>query len=132
MNRFPVAILAGGLATRLGTLTRQVPKSLIEVSGRPFIYHQLRQLRDQGIRRVVLCLGYLGEQVVDCVGNGSAFSLEVVYSFDGPDLRGTGAQSGGHCRFWVKPSSSFTATLILIVTTELFRRRIWPRESLLL
>lgn len=90
MNRFPVAILAGGLATRLGHLSRQIPKSLIEVSGRPFIHHQLEQLHDQGVRRVILCLGHLGEQVVDSVGDGSAFGLEVAYSFDGPELRGTG------------------------------------------
>ena len=90
MNRFPVAILAGGLATRLGHLSRHIPKSLIEVAGRPFIHHQLEQLHDQGVRRVILCLGHLGEQVVDSVGDGSAFGLEVAYSFDGPELRGTG------------------------------------------
>jgi NDP-sugar pyrophosphorylase family protein len=90
MNRFPVAILAGGLATRLRSLSHQIPKSLIEVAGRPFIHHQLRQLHDQGVHRVILCLGHLGEQVVDSVGDGSAFGLEVVYSFDGPNLQGTG------------------------------------------
>ena len=89
MSRLPVAILAGGLATRLGPLTKQTPKCLLEVSGRPFIHHQLRQLRDQGVTKVVLCLGYLGEQVVEAVGDGSAFGLEVAYSFDGPELRGT-------------------------------------------
>jgi NDP-sugar pyrophosphorylase family protein len=89
MSRLPVAILAGGLATRLGSLTKQTPKCLLEVSGRPFIHHQLRQLREQGATKVVLCLGYLGEQVVEVVGDGSAFGLEVAYSFDGPELRGT-------------------------------------------
>ena len=89
MSRLPVAILAGGLATRLGPLTKQTPKCLLEVSGRPFIHHQLRQLRDQGVRRVVLCLGHLGERVVEAVGDGSAFGLEVAYTFDGPELRGT-------------------------------------------
>jgi NDP-sugar pyrophosphorylase family protein len=89
MSRLPVAILAGGLATRLGPLTKQTPKCLLEVSGRPFVHHQLRQLRDRGVRRVVLCLGYLGEQVTEAVGDGSAFGLEVAYSFDGPELRGT-------------------------------------------
>jgi N-acetyl-alpha-D-muramate 1-phosphate uridylyltransferase len=88
-SRLPVAILAGGLATRLGTLTKQTPKCLLEVSGRPFIHHQLRQLHDQGVRKVVLCLGYLGEQVQEAVGDGSTFGLEVAYSFDGPELRGT-------------------------------------------
>ena len=90
MSRLPVAILAGGLATRLGPLTRsRRPSACWRSAGRPFIHHQLRQLRDQGVRRVVLCLGHLGEQVVEAVGDGSAFGLEVAYSFDGPELRGT-------------------------------------------
>jgi N-acetyl-alpha-D-muramate 1-phosphate uridylyltransferase len=89
MNRLPVAILAGGLATRLGPLTREMPKCLLDVAGRPFIHHQLRQLRDQGVRRAVLCLGHLGERVAAAVGDGSEFGLEVAYSFDGPELRGT-------------------------------------------
>ena len=76
MNRLPVAILAGGLATRLGPLTKETPKCLLDVAGRPFIHHQLRRLRDQGVRRVVLCLGYLGEQVEEIVGDGSAYGLE--------------------------------------------------------
>jgi NDP-sugar pyrophosphorylase family protein len=89
MNRLPVAILAGGLATRLGPLTRAVPKCLLDVAGRPFIHHQLHQLHTQEVRRVVLCLGHLGEKVVEAIGDGSEFGLEVAYSFDGPELRGT-------------------------------------------
>jgi NDP-sugar pyrophosphorylase family protein len=89
VSRFPVAILAGGLATRLGELTVKTPKCLLEVMGRPFVCHQLLQLRDQGVKRVVLCLGHLSEQVIEIVDNGSEFGLDVVYSFDGPDLRGT-------------------------------------------
>jgi N-acetyl-alpha-D-muramate 1-phosphate uridylyltransferase len=89
MNPLPVAVLAGGLATRLGALTRETPKCLMEVAGRPFLHHQLRQLHGKGMRRVVLCLGHLGEKVVEVVGDGSAFGMKVDYSFDGPDLRGT-------------------------------------------
>ena len=89
MNLLPAAILAGGLATRLGSLTVDTPKCLLDVAGRPFIHHQLLQLRGQGVRRVILCVGYLSEHIVETVGDGSKFDLEVVYSFDGPDLRGT-------------------------------------------
>jgi D-sedoheptulose 7-phosphate isomerase len=89
MSRLPVAILAGGLATRLGPLARETPKSLVEVAGKPFIHHQLEQLRSQGIGKVVLCVGHLGERVVAAVGDGSRFGLEVAYSFDGPELGGT-------------------------------------------
>ena len=86
----PVAILAGGLATRMRPYTERVPKALLEVAGEPFIAHQLRLLQCQGVTKVVLCLGYLGEQVVDFVGDGSRFGLEVEASFDGDVLLGTG------------------------------------------
>jgi D-sedoheptulose 7-phosphate isomerase len=89
MPMFPVAILAGGKATRLRPLTASVPKALLEINGEPFIAHQLRLLRAAGIERVVLCLGHLGEQIRSCVGDGAAFGLRADYSFDGPVLRGT-------------------------------------------
>ena len=84
-----VAILAGGLATRLRPITETVPKSLIEINGEPFVAHQLRLLQSKGIRRVVLCVGHLGELVQRAVGDGSAFGLQIDYSFDGPVLLGT-------------------------------------------
>lgn len=86
----PVAILAGGLATRLRPMTETIPKSLIGVAGAPFIAHQLRLLRREGIKRVVLCAGYRGEMIREFVGDGFAFDLEVAYSFDGDKLLGTG------------------------------------------
>lgn len=89
MSRLPVAILAGGLATRLGSVASRMPKCLLDVGGLPFVHHQLAHLRGQGVRRVVLCLGHLAEQVVASVGDGSSFDLDVVYSFDGAESRGT-------------------------------------------
>jgi NDP-sugar pyrophosphorylase family protein len=86
----PAAILAGGLATRLRPITVTIPKALVEVSGRPFIDHQLALLRRNGIRRVVLCLGHLGDQVEKHVGNGAAHGMEICSSHDGPQLLGTG------------------------------------------
>lgn len=84
-----VAILAGGLATRLRPITESVPKSLLEVNGEPFVLHQLRLLHANGIGHVVLCVGHLGELVRSAVGDGSAVGLQVDYSFDGPVLLGT-------------------------------------------
>ena len=86
----PVAILAGGLATRLHPITQTIPKSLVDVAGIPFIVRQLDYLGQQGIKDVVLCLGYLGEQVKAVVGDGSSFGMNVTYSWDGPKLMGTG------------------------------------------
>jgi len=85
-----VAILAGGLATRLHPITKTIPKALVDVAGKPFIARQLDYLRQQGITRVVLCIGYLGEQVEGVVGDGSSYGMEVLYSWDGPHLLGTG------------------------------------------
>ena len=84
-----VAILAGGLATRLRPITETMPKSLLEVNGEPFAVHQLRLLHANGIRRVVLCVGHLGELVQRAIGDGSTLGLQVDYSFDGPALLGT-------------------------------------------
>src|SRR5437763_3276508 len=83
LSDVPAAVLAGGLATRLRPITTKIPKALVEVAGRPFIDHQLALLRDNGLRHVVLCLGHLGEQVRDHVGDGARFGLKVAYSFDG-------------------------------------------------
>jgi len=85
----PVAILAGGLATRLRPLTETIPKSLVEINGEPFLWHQLRLLRANGIDRVVLCVSHLGEKLRDSVGDGRRFGLDIGYSFDGPVLLGT-------------------------------------------
>ena len=86
----PVAILAGGLATRLRPITESIPKSLVDVAGKPFVLRQLDYLRHQGVTRVVLCVGYMGEKVEAVVGDGAAYGLEVLYSWDGPTLLGTG------------------------------------------
>jgi len=85
----PVAILAGGRATRLRPLTDRVPKSLLNVAGRPFIFHQLEMLRVQRIERVVLCVAHLGEQIQAAVGDAAPPGLTVSYCFDGNRLLGT-------------------------------------------
>jgi NDP-sugar pyrophosphorylase family protein len=86
----PVAILAGGLATRLRPLTETVPKVLLEVAGKPFLEHQLARLREQGLKDVVLCVGFLGETIQEQYGDGRAQGIHISYSFDGPKLLGTG------------------------------------------
>jgi NDP-sugar pyrophosphorylase family protein len=86
----PVAILAGGLATRLRPITESIPKLLVEVAGQPFFHHQLTLLKAAGLHRVVVCAGHLGEMIVDRFGDGSGLGMKVDYSFDGPKLLGTG------------------------------------------
>jgi NDP-sugar pyrophosphorylase family protein len=86
----PIAILAGGLATRMRPLTENLPKSLLLVAGEPFIHHQLRLLKKYGAERVVLCVGHLGSMLEEYVGDGRKFGLEAAYSRDGGKPLGTG------------------------------------------
>ena len=82
-------ILAGGLGTRMRPRTETVPKSLLEVAGRPFIDHQLAWLAAHGVTDAVLSIGYLGEMIEAHVGDGSRFGLKVRYVSEGVTLRGT-------------------------------------------
>ena len=85
----PVAILAGGLATRLYPVTTSIPKALVDVAGRPFAEHQLDWLRSQRVERVVFCVAHLGEMIRDALGDGSRWALQLDYVFDGGTLLGT-------------------------------------------
>jgi NDP-sugar pyrophosphorylase family protein len=86
----PVAVLAGGLATRLRPVTEQIPKALVEVAGIPFALYQLAWLRRQGIDRIVFCVGYRGEMIREVLGDGRRWNLSIDYVFDGDRLLGTG------------------------------------------
>jgi MurNAc alpha-1-phosphate uridylyltransferase len=86
----PVAILAGGLATRLRPVTENIPKALIPVAGRPFVEHQLALLRRQGYTEVVVCAGHLGEMIEQHLGDGARWGMHIQFAFDGDKLLGTG------------------------------------------
>jgi NDP-sugar pyrophosphorylase family protein len=90
-------ILAGGLGTRLGTLTSKVPKPMVPVAGRPYLEHQLRLLARQGIRDVLLLTGYLGEQIQSYFGGGGRLGLRIRYSRERQPLGTGGAlRAAGH------------------------------------
>ena len=86
----PVAILAGGLSTRMRPVTEQLPKALLEVAGKPFALHQIELLRRHGVADIVFCVGHLGDLIVEAIGDGAELGVRVRYSFDGPELLGTG------------------------------------------
>ncbi len=85
-----VVIIAGGVATRLRPITETIPKALLMVADKPFIAHQLLLLKKNGVKRVVICSGYLSHQIEEFVGDGSQFGLSVKFSVDGDKLLGTG------------------------------------------
>lgn len=90
MYLYPMVIVAGGLATRLRPETLKIPKSLIQINNKPFIFYQLNLLKEKGFTDICLCLGYLGEQIVEYLNSQNNFGLNIVYSFDGEKKLGTG------------------------------------------
>jgi NDP-sugar pyrophosphorylase family protein len=74
----------------LRPLTEKIPKLLVEVAGEPFFSHQIRLLKNSGLTRLVLCVSYLGEKIVELYGDGSKWGVQIEYSFDGDKLLGTG------------------------------------------
>jgi MurNAc alpha-1-phosphate uridylyltransferase len=86
----PLAILAGGYATRLGNLTKDLPKCLIEINGRPFVEWQLDLLIKNGYSDFVFCLSYKSEMVQEYLGDGSSRGVKIQYSLDGGTQLGTG------------------------------------------
>ena len=86
-----VAILAGGLATRLKGLTENQPKSMVKVRRRPFLEYQLELLRRGGVKNIILCLGYMGEQIKRHFGDGGKYGVNISYSVENELLGTAGA-----------------------------------------
>jgi len=85
-----LVLLAGGLATRLKPVTETIPKSMIEVAGKPFIEHQLSLIKKNSISNVIICAGKFGEMIKEFTEKRNSFGLNIKYSFDGSKLLGTG------------------------------------------
>jgi len=77
-----VAILTGGLATRLGDLTRNQPKSMLKIRGKTFLEYQLELLSRAEIKNIVLCIGHMGEQIERHFGNGRNYGVNIEYSLE--------------------------------------------------
>ncbi len=84
-------VLAAGRGERLRPITDEIPKSLVEVGGQSLLERHLEHLRAAGVRAVVINLGWLGEKIVERVGSGRRYGLDVVYS----DERGDVLETGG-------------------------------------
>jgi NDP-sugar pyrophosphorylase family protein len=82
-------ILAGGMAKRLGPLTKDLPKSMLKIKGRPFLEYQLELLKENGITEILLCLGHLSGRIKSHFSDGSSFSVRLTYSTEPEKLLGT-------------------------------------------
>ena len=72
--------MAGGLATRLRPITEKIPKGLVEINGIPFLEYQIKLLRKNEIKDIVLCIGYKGEMIEEYFGDGKNFGVNISYS----------------------------------------------------
>ncbi|MCR5475966.1 MAG: HAD-IIIA family hydrolase [Lachnospiraceae bacterium] len=85
-----VVVLMGGLGTRLKEYTKECPKSLVDVCGRPFFDHQLDLLTAWGFHKFLFLIGYRADMIEDHYGDGRDRNISIQYSYDGEKLLGTG------------------------------------------
>jgi NDP-sugar pyrophosphorylase family protein len=86
-----IAILAGGLGTRLGSLTKDTPKSMVKIRGKPFLEYQLELLKKQNLKEIVLCVGHLKDKIESYFGDGSRFGVRIEYGEEEEPLGTAGA-----------------------------------------
>src|SRR2546421_13058621 len=80
-SAFPtVAILAGGFGTRLGDLTRDLPKPMITIAGRPYLDRVIDSFARCGLRDIVLLTGHRAEVIEEHLGDGARFGGRIAYS----------------------------------------------------
>jgi len=85
-----VAILAGGFGTRIRPATEDIPKSMVEISGKPFLHWQVDLLKKSGVKNIVFCTSYKSKTIEEYLGNGSRYGVSIKYSRDGKKQLGTG------------------------------------------
>jgi len=73
-------ILAAGLGSRMRPLTNHTPKPLLKVGGKPLIVWHLEQLKKAGFQNIVINVAYLGQQIIDYLGDGSKYGVNIVFS----------------------------------------------------
>jgi MurNAc alpha-1-phosphate uridylyltransferase len=86
----PVAILAGGLATRIKPISDSIPKSLIDINGKPFLEWQLQLLEKSNCELVVICISHKSELIEEFLHKRATSQLEIRLSWDGEKQLGTG------------------------------------------
>ena len=84
-----VAILCGGFGTRLGDLTREVPKPMLSIGGRPYLERVIESFAERGLEEIVMLTGHLAHAIEDHFGDGERFGVSIAYSRESEPL-GTG------------------------------------------
>ncbi|EGQ8315348.1 NTP transferase domain-containing protein [Vibrio cholerae] len=86
---YDVVILAGGLGTRLKTISGEIPKPMVDISGQPFLYRLMKYLEQQGVRRIILSLSYRADYIINRVKNDNPVNCEIDFVVEEKPL-GTG------------------------------------------
>ena len=88
-----VVIMAGGLGTRLGDLTKHIPKPMLEVGGKPMLLRIIEHFKSHGFGKFILCVNYKSEVIENYFGNGSLFGVEIKYTKENKRMGTAGALS---------------------------------------
>lgn len=91
LSGLTAVVLAGGEGTRLRPLTNDLPKPVLPVANRPFFEYMLDHLREAGVTRVIMALGYHAEPLIESFGDGSAYGLQIDYEVEQKPLGTSGA-----------------------------------------
>jgi dTDP-glucose pyrophosphorylase len=86
-----VIIMAGGLGSRLGDLTKEIPKPMLEVGGKPILERIIYSFKESGYNKFIICLNYKGEIIKNYFNDGSDFGVEIQYTFEEKRMGTAGA-----------------------------------------
>lgn len=84
-------IMAGGKGTRLAAVTKNIPKPMVPIEGKPLLEYQVENLRENGVNNIILIVGHLGDVIQDHFGDGSAFGVDINYYVEETPLGTAGA-----------------------------------------
>lgn len=86
-------IMAGGKGTRLASVTKDIPKPMVQIDGKPLLQYQIENLRDNGVLNIILIIGHLGYVIREYFGDGSKFGVKISYFEEESPLGTAGALS---------------------------------------
>jgi mannose-1-phosphate guanylyltransferase/phosphomannomutase len=111
-------IIAGGLGTRLRPLTYNVPKPIVPLANKPFVFHQIELLRKFGIKEVILNLHYLSDNIKNIFGDGEKLGVKIYYSIEEHPLGTAGAVKNAEKYFDNDPMIIFNGDILTDINLE--------------
>lgn len=88
-----VTVMAGGLGSRMGELTKGIPKPMLDIDGEPILAKIVKQYRDEGLKNFIFCVNYKAEVIRDYFGSGGDLGVNIEYVEESERLGTGGALS---------------------------------------